>query len=70
MAKNFVLDPDAIYDDAALVLGLGLTFTTLARARRAGHLRYARKGKRVLYRGQWIIDWLERDTQAKGGSDD
>lgn len=64
MAETFAIDPDAIYDDGTLVLALGLTFATLGRARRAGELRYTRKGKRVLYRGQWLIDWLECDVQT------
>ncbi len=59
MVRDFKIDPDGVYDDAALVLGLGVTYSTLARARRAGQLRSTRKGKRTLYRGQWVIDWLE-----------
>ncbi len=67
MGKAFRIDPDGIYDDGTLVLGLGVTQTTLTRARRAGHLRSTRKGHRVLYRGQWIIDWLEQDAKLAGG---
>lgn len=70
MTETFRIDADVIYDDPTLVLGLGLTQATLARARRDGHLRSTRKGRRVLYRGQWIIDWLEHDSgqDARGGS--
>ncbi len=67
MASTLTIEPNAIYDDGALVLGLSLTHAALARARRAGELRFARKGKRVLYRGQWIIDWLERSEDARPG---
>ena len=72
MGEAFRIDPGAIYDDAALVLGLGLTQAALARARRAGHLRSTRKGRRVLYRGRWVIDWLEQDSapNAQGGDDE
>ena len=69
MAKTFSIDPQAIYDDGALVLALGVSHATLARARRFRHLRYTRKGKRVLYRGQWIIDWLEHDPGSQETSD-
>lgn len=62
MGERFMVDPGAVYDDGALVLGLKLTFRALARARRAGELRFTRKGKRTLYRGQWVIDWLEHDN--------
>ena len=58
------IESNGIYDDGTLVLALGLTHATLARARRDGQLRFARKGKRVLYLGQWIIEWL-RDEQAE-----
>ena len=69
MGEAFRIDPEAIYDDAALVLGLGVAQATLGRARRAGHLRSTRKGRRVLYRGHWVLDWLERDggQDTKGG---
>ncbi len=59
MDLNFSIVPDGVYDDSALVLGLGLTHAALAQARRTGELRYARKGRRVLYLGQWIVDWLK-----------
>ena len=59
MDSNFSIVPDGVYGDGALVLGLGVTHAALAQARREGELRYTRKGRRVLYLGQWIIDWLE-----------
>ncbi len=65
--KPIRIDPDAIYDDGALVLTLGLTHAAIARARRNKRLRYTRNGRRILYRGQWIIDWLESDACRAGG---
>ncbi len=59
MGEAFRIDPEAIYDDGALVVGLGVTQATLGRARRDGHLRSTRKGKRVLHLGRWVLDWLE-----------
>ncbi len=67
--KPIRIDPDAIYDDGALVLTLGLTHAAIARARRNNRLRYTRNGRRILYRGQWIIDWLECDARRAGGGD-
>jgi hypothetical protein len=55
------IDPTAIYDDGALYCALGLTAAALARARRSGRLRHSRQGKRVLYLGQWVLDWLRED---------
>ena len=46
MALDFSIVPDGVYDDGALVLGLGVTHAALAQARREGELRYTRKGRR------------------------
>jgi hypothetical protein len=54
------LDPEAVHDDSSLYQVFGLTPTALASARRAGTLRFARSGKRILYLGSWVRDWLER----------
>jgi hypothetical protein len=40
----------------AVVLALDIPSATLARARREGHLRYSRRGKRTFYLGRWLID--------------
>lgn len=64
------IDPDGIYSDAMLVIVLGMTTRTIATARRDGRLRHMRQGRRILYRGQWILDWLEHDAKPghKGGA--
>lgn len=62
MASRINIELNGIYDDGDLVLGLGLTQAALATARRRGELRFSRKGNRVLYLGQWIVEWLERDA--------
>jgi hypothetical protein len=56
------IDPAAVYDDAGVYAALELTYQTLARARRDGRLRYTRQGRRVLYLGQWLLDWLAADA--------
>lgn len=56
------IDPEAIYHDGDVRLLLDLPASTTARARREGRLRYTRQGHAVLYRGQWLIDWLEADS--------
>ncbi len=62
-------DADAVYTDGQLRLLLGLTSATLGRARRNGKLRYSRQGHRILYRGSWILSWLDGDARpiGKGG---
>ena len=70
MVSPIKIDPDSIYDDGSLVLMLDVSTATLARARRDGRLRYTRQGRRVLYLGQWILDWLAaRMPLPEGGGD-
>ena len=59
MRKPFVLRSAAIYDDKALMEGLGVAKLTLEKARCSGHLRSARMGHRMLYLGKWAKDWFE-----------
>ena len=59
MIEPVLIHPEALYDDGALRQAIGLTDTTLATARRAGSLRYTCVGKRTLYKGAWILAWLE-----------
>jgi hypothetical protein len=59
MLEPITINPDGLYDDGAVVLALDIPSATLARARRTGRLRHTRQGRRVLYRGQWLLDWLE-----------
>jgi len=59
------IEPDGLYDDGDLYRMKGIPSSTMSKARGARHIRYTRKGNRILYLGQWIIDWLKRD--AVGG---
>lgn len=65
MTVSVVIEPNAICDDAALYCALGISATTLAKARRNGSLRYTRKGNRILYLGQWILDWLSSGDEQE-----
>lgn len=56
------IDPEAIYHNGDVGLLLGLTFATLLRARREGKLRFSRQGNSILYRGQWLLDWIEESS--------
>ena len=61
------IQPDALYrhDDARLLLRL--SGPAMARARRDGQLRFTRQGTRILYRGTWLIEWLEVDAAGQPG---
>ncbi len=62
MSSYVRVEPEAIYDDGSLYLDLGLSPGTLAKARRAGGLRFVRCGHRILYLGRWVIDWLSTNS--------
>ena len=62
------LEPFGVYDDGSLHLLFGLTPTALAVARRSKRLKHIRAGKRVLYLGQWVLDWLQAGGRLEGVS--
>lgn len=64
MSEPFQIQRNGIYTDGPLVLGLGLTHAALARARRTGELRFTKVGKQTLYRGEWVLAWLERKCKG------
>jgi hypothetical protein len=66
--QPITIDPAGWYTDGQARLLLDLPSATLARARRAGELRHARRGQRTLYLGRWLLDWLE--AAAEGGQHD
>ena len=73
MIDPVLIDPEALYEDGALRRALGLSPAALAAARRSGTLRFTRQGHRVLYRGAWILSWIEtsatqRDAEGREGT--
>jgi hypothetical protein len=62
MVSPISIDPAAVYDDGAILLALDISSASLARARRAGQLRFSRQGRRILYLGRWLLEWLEADS--------
>jgi hypothetical protein len=64
-ASPIRIEPDGFYDDDLLYAALEVSAATLARARREGRLHYTRQGRRILYWGQWVLDWLQ--AARKGG---
>ncbi|MGZ0174326.1 MAG: helix-turn-helix domain-containing protein [Planctomycetales bacterium] len=65
VAKPARIEPDGVYSDGDVRLLLGLSSATLARARRNGALRFSRQGNSLLYRGTWLLQWLENDADAR-----
>lgn len=64
-ASSIRIDPEAIFDDAAVYALLDVSAATLNRARRLNKLRYTRQGRRILYLGRWLLDWLEADATPR-----
>jgi len=65
MPGTLALDPNTIYEEGAVALALDIPLATLLRARRERRLRFVRKGRRVFFRGQWLLDWFEGDEGEK-----
>jgi len=59
------INADGVYSDGDVRLLLEVTSAALARARRDGELRFSRQGHSILYRGVWLLDWLERDADRR-----
>jgi hypothetical protein len=64
MIEGISIQSSAVYDDIALQVSIGLSQAVLTRARRERRLRFSRQGRRIVYLGEWILDWLERDSSA------
>jgi len=65
MTSPVHIDPAALYDDGALSLALDMPSATIQRARRDGLLRYTRRGRRTLYLGKWVLEWLTGDPKPR-----
>jgi hypothetical protein len=63
MIEPYRIDPEATFDDGSLSQCLGLSSSALGRARREGLLRYCTVGNRCLYKGRWILAWMDAVSQ-------
>lgn len=52
------LDPETYYDENTLRL-MGLDGELLEEGRADGRLRFRTLGPVVLYKGRWVLDWLD-----------
>jgi hypothetical protein len=68
MIAGITINPDTVYDDGALYVEFGLSAAALARARRSGRLCFTRQGNRVLYLGEWVLQWLRSSGESQGVS--
>lgn len=68
-SKPIKIDPNAFYFDDGLVELLNLTHGALSAARRSGALKFIRKGRCNLYRGEAVLNWLDTSVVSKGAED-
>jgi hypothetical protein len=60
------IDPELYYEEEGLRL-CGLDGEALRKARESGQLRHRKVGKVVLYKGEWLREWLDRAEAAGAG---
>jgi Helix-turn-helix domain len=58
MTTSIPIDPNAVYSDRSVAALLGVTIDALREAEKTGQLRHRRVGRRVLYLGSSLIEWL------------
>jgi len=64
MLDTITIHPTGIYTTDDLCLMLDVSAQTIAEARRSGALRGARKGRRVVYLGEWVLAWLRSEQEG------
>jgi hypothetical protein len=63
MPDTYTIQPTGIYSTGDLCAMLDVSPDSLAAARRAGELRWTRKGRRVIYLGEWVLTWLRQEVR-------
>ena len=62
MTSPLSIDPESIFDREAVETTLGIAESTLRAARKSGRLKFMKLGHRVLYKGCWLLEWIEANT--------
>jgi hypothetical protein len=60
------IEPTAVYDLAQARAVLNLAASTLEREVALRRIRYARRGGRLLFKGQWLLQWVEDAAEGPG----
>ena len=66
LTSPVLIHPNEVYSVQAARKALGLGTNALRHEVRAGHLRCARRCKRVWFLGQWLLDWLAGGVELQG----
>lgn len=65
MVDGAEIRESAFYDDLSVERRLGVPERDQKRARDSGELRFTKKGKQILYRGSWLLEWLSADGEVR-----
>jgi hypothetical protein len=64
MVETTAIQPTGVYTNDDLSVLLDVSPETLAKARHSRALRWVRKGRRVIYLGEWVLDWLRAESEG------
>lgn len=64
MLDTITIQPTGVYSTDDLCAMLDVSPETLAYARRLGELKATRKGRRIIYLGEWVLAWLREPEVA------
>ncbi len=70
MVANAQINPSGYYDKEAVSKLLGIPASTVSRAVNALQLRSSKRGGKLFFRGQWLIDWLEGEDSQPAESEE
>lgn len=65
MPGTIALDDDRLYFEPTVCHILGVTSAVLADARTDGRLRASKVGRRRLYKGAWLKEWIEASGEPQ-----
>jgi hypothetical protein len=63
MPDTITIQPTGIYATHDLCAMLDVSPQTVADARRTGALRFVRRGRRVIFLGEWVLCWLRDERE-------
>jgi hypothetical protein len=64
MPDTIAIHQTGIYGTDDLCAMLDVSPETVVEARRAGTLRFSRKGRRVIFLGEWVLAWLRAGQEV------
>lgn len=68
MVQHAEIKPECYYDILALRRTLGLSAIAIGKACRSGELRYSDRGGKKIFRGSWVVAWLEENSPGSNDS--